>query len=329
MKTNAVVLTEPQHLSIRELDLSAPTDQDVLVGIEWSGISTGTERLLWSGQMPHFPGMGYPLVPGYESVGRVASRIPEQPRAEAPGDRVFVPGATLLRRYSRPVRRRGRTRLVVPASRLILAIGREQLGEQGVSAGAWLPPRIMPLRKTATRSPISSSAMACLADFWLVWPSSPMAARPPPSGRSTPPACRGRREGYQVRPSRRRTTRREISLPSATSAATAALLDTADAAASPPGGEIVLAGFYTDRISFAFAPAFMREARLRIAAQFIAVATFSKRSATLVASRPSSLWTGSSPIAATARGRATPHIRPPLTEPGLPEDGPQLEQSRA
>ena len=30
------------------------------------------------------------------------------------------------------------------------------------------------------------------------------------------------------------------------------------------GGEIVLAGFYTQPISFAFPPAFMREARLRI-----------------------------------------------------------------
>jgi 3-hydroxyethyl bacteriochlorophyllide a dehydrogenase len=35
-----------------------------------------------------------------------------------------------------------------------------------------------------------------------------------------------------------------------------------------PGGEVVLAGFYSDRLSFAFAPAFMREARLRVAAQW-------------------------------------------------------------
>jgi 3-hydroxyethyl bacteriochlorophyllide a dehydrogenase len=34
------------------------------------------------------------------------------------------------------------------------------------------------------------------------------------------------------------------------------------------GGEIVLAGFYTAPISFAFAPAFMKEARLRIAAEW-------------------------------------------------------------
>ena len=36
----------------------------------WSGISTGTERLLFHGRMPAFPGMGYPLVPGYETRRR-------------------------------------------------------------------------------------------------------------------------------------------------------------------------------------------------------------------------------------------------------------------
>jgi 3-hydroxyethyl bacteriochlorophyllide a dehydrogenase len=34
------------------------------------------------------------------------------------------------------------------------------------------------------------------------------------------------------------------------------------------GGEIVLAGFYPERVSFAFPPAFMREARLRMAAEW-------------------------------------------------------------
>jgi 3-hydroxyethyl bacteriochlorophyllide a dehydrogenase len=35
-----------------------------------------------------------------------------------------------------------------------------------------------------------------------------------------------------------------------------------------PQGEIVLAGFYAERLSFAFPPAFMREARISIAAQW-------------------------------------------------------------
>ena len=35
------------------------------------------------------------------------------------------------------------------------------------------------------------------------------------------------------------------------------------------GGELVLAGFYTQPISFTFPPAFMREARIRIASEFL------------------------------------------------------------
>jgi 3-hydroxyethyl bacteriochlorophyllide a dehydrogenase len=35
-----------------------------------------------------------------------------------------------------------------------------------------------------------------------------------------------------------------------------------------PGGEIVLAGFYSEPLSFAFPPAFMREARIRVAAEW-------------------------------------------------------------
>jgi 3-hydroxyethyl bacteriochlorophyllide a dehydrogenase len=34
------------------------------------------------------------------------------------------------------------------------------------------------------------------------------------------------------------------------------------------GGEIVLAGFYTEPLSFAFPPAFMKEARFRVAAEW-------------------------------------------------------------
>ena len=35
-----------------------------------------------------------------------------------------------------------------------------------------------------------------------------------------------------------------------------------------PGGEIVLAGFYSERVSFAFPAAFMREAHFRVAAEW-------------------------------------------------------------
>jgi 3-hydroxyethyl bacteriochlorophyllide a dehydrogenase len=46
-----------------------------------------------------------------------------------------------------------------------------------------------------------------------------------------------------------------------------AILDTLVAHLAP-GGEIVLAGFYDERLSFVFPPAFMKEARIRIAAQW-------------------------------------------------------------
>ncbi len=48
----------------------------------------------------------------------------------------------------------------------------------------------------------------------------------------------------------------------------AGLLDTLISRLAP-GGEIVLAGFYSDKLSFAFPPAFMREARIRCAAQWL------------------------------------------------------------
>ena len=71
MEATAVVLEAPERLGLQRLALTEPTAADAIVAVRWSGVSTGTERLLWSGRMPSFPGMGYPLVPGYESVGEV------------------------------------------------------------------------------------------------------------------------------------------------------------------------------------------------------------------------------------------------------------------
>src|SRR4249920_1553241 len=91
MNALAVVLEEPGKLTLRELSLNDPTVDDVVVDMEFSGISTGTEKLLWSGRMPPFPGMGYPLVPGYEAVGRVVEAGAASERRV--GEHVFVPGA--------------------------------------------------------------------------------------------------------------------------------------------------------------------------------------------------------------------------------------------
>ena len=64
METTAVILNGPKELGLDVLGVTAPTPGDLVVRISHSGISTGTEKLLWSGAMPPFPGMGYPLVPG-------------------------------------------------------------------------------------------------------------------------------------------------------------------------------------------------------------------------------------------------------------------------
>ena len=69
--TKAVVMSNPGKLAIESVELKECQTEDVVVDIHYSGISTGTEKLFWNGKMPAFPGMGYPLVPGYESTGEV------------------------------------------------------------------------------------------------------------------------------------------------------------------------------------------------------------------------------------------------------------------
>ena len=64
MDALAVVLNQPEDLSVSRLVLTPPGDADVVVATAWSGISAGTERLLWQGRMPPFPGIFYLLVRG-------------------------------------------------------------------------------------------------------------------------------------------------------------------------------------------------------------------------------------------------------------------------
>ena len=91
MDTLAVLLKGPEDLTLDTLGLTDPGTGDVVVRISHSGISTGTEKLFFTGKMPPFPGMGYPLVPGYEAVGEVVEAGALS--GLSVGDRVFVPGA--------------------------------------------------------------------------------------------------------------------------------------------------------------------------------------------------------------------------------------------
>ena len=127
MQAKAIVFKNPLHLELESLDLRAPGVGELEIDIEFSGISTGTERLLWDGSMPAFPGMGYPLVPGYESVGRVA-RAGENTTLKV-GSRVFVPGAQCFEGV-RNLFGGSASRLVVPEDRTVAV--QENLGANAV-----------------------------------------------------------------------------------------------------------------------------------------------------------------------------------------------------
>ncbi|MBW0171028.1 MAG: chlorophyll synthesis pathway protein BchC, partial [Hydrogenophaga sp.] len=115
MNADAIVFQSPCQLSVQSLPVRAMVPGDIEVQVEYSGISTGTERLLWDGSMPPFPGMGYPLVPGYETVGRVVRTLGDVPLAI--GERVFVPGSYSFEGVHNLFGGAGQ-RLVVPAARV-------------------------------------------------------------------------------------------------------------------------------------------------------------------------------------------------------------------
>ena len=92
METLAVVVEEPERVTLRSLTLTPCQADDVVVSIDFSGISMGTEKLMYNGSMPMFPGMGYPLVPGYEAVGTVVDAGANV--TAMIGKTVFVPGSS-------------------------------------------------------------------------------------------------------------------------------------------------------------------------------------------------------------------------------------------
>ena len=256
LNTTAVVLEEPEKVVLSCLPLAPAGSHDVVVDITFSGISTGTEKLLWSGRMPQFPGMGYPLVPGYESVGTIISAGCDS--GFQIGQTVFVPGAKCYGEV-RGLFGGAASRVVVPGDR-ILAID-EHLGERGVLfalaatalhvtnvPGAVQPELIVGhgvLGRMIARIAVAQGAQP------VVW--------------ETNPVRREGAEGYAVIDPAEDARRDYRSICDVSGAQ--GLLDTLVTRLAP-GGEIVLAGFYDQPLSFSFPPAFMREARLRIAAQW-------------------------------------------------------------
>jgi 3-hydroxyethyl bacteriochlorophyllide a dehydrogenase len=228
---------------------------DVLVEIHWSGVSTGTEKLLWTGDMPSFPGMGYPLVPGYESVGRIVEAGADA-RSRI-GEWVFVPGANCYK-DARGLFGGSARRVVIPAARALPVS--ESLGRDGVlfalaatalhALNGGEPPELIVghgvLGRLLARLTVASGAPAP-----VVWDIN-----------------RDRQDGARgyavIHPEDdERCDYRAIYDVSGDASGLDGLI-----ARLAHGGEIVLAGFYHQPLSFAFPQAFQREARLRIAAEW-------------------------------------------------------------
>lgn len=250
MDTLAVVLEAPERIALRPLALTAFGSSDVMVEIAWSGISSGTEKLLWSGKMPNFPGMGYPLVPGYESIGRIVDAGREV-RGRI-GEWVFVPGASC---YADARGLFGGTarRVVLPSARALPVD--EALGIDGI---------LIALAATAHHAVVGGPALDLVVGNGilgrLIARVAVATGAPVPTVWETDPA---RREGAAIDPA---TDERRDYAVICDASGSADVLDTCVARLGKHG-EIVLAGFY-DRLSFGFPAAFMREARFRISAEF-------------------------------------------------------------
>jgi len=257
----AIVFDAPQALSVQTLELKPFEAGDLEVEVAFSGISTGTERLLWDGSMPPFPGLGYPLVPGYETVGTVV-RVGEA--ASLPlGAQVFVPGSYSFQGVRNIFGGAG-SRLIVPHERVVQVA--PELGPKAVllalaatchhavSLGGQRLPMVAP------ELIVGHGVMGrLLARITLAL------GLPAPVVWETQPARREGAVGYAVIHPDEDTRKNYRAICDVSGDAT--LLNGLIARLAP-GGEVVLAGFYKQDLSFAFAPAFMREAQIRVAAQW-------------------------------------------------------------
>ncbi len=255
VETLAVILEAPETLSLRSMALNPMTAGDLLVEVAWSGISSGTEKLLWSGKMPAFPGMGYPLVPGYESVGRVVDAGAEA-RSRI-GEWVFVPGANCYT-HARGLFGGTARRVILPAARAMPVD--ESLGEAGI---------LIALAATAYHAIAGGAAPELIVGHGilgrLIARITVACGAPPPTVWETAAERRIGDFGYRVIDPSEDERKDYKTICDASGAGS--ILDSLISRLAK-GGEIVLAGFY-DKLTFSFPPAFMREARLRISTEFV------------------------------------------------------------
>jgi 3-hydroxyethyl bacteriochlorophyllide a dehydrogenase len=254
METLAVVVEEPERVALRSLTLTPPQADDVVVLIDFSGISMGTEKLMYNGSMPMFPGMGYPLVPGYEAVGTVVD-AGENATAMV-GKTVFVPGSSKFEGARGLFGGQAKT-LITGAARVIPLPA--ELHEKAV---------LMSLAATAQHAVAGGEMPDLIIGHGVLGrllARIALAAGVEPTVWEINDARMAGAEGYRVvRPET--DERRDYRSVYDASGDHRVIDQTVMHMAR--GGEIVLAGFYSDPLSFNFAPAFRRELRIRIATEF-------------------------------------------------------------
>ena len=153
--------------------------------------------------MPDFPGMGYPLVPGYESIGTVDKSGPLS--GFLPGEKVFVPGAKCFGEF--------KSLFGGTASKLVVSSARvckvpKETGEEGslLALAATAPNPVAPVAAVGAPKPPLDDGFAPNApadgaegvapkpavpkpDFWvegLAVPNPPAAAATPNPDELTP-----------------------------------------------------------------------------------------------------------------------------------------------
>lgn len=259
MHSTAVILEGPRKLRVSKMPLIDPTADEIVVDIKHSGISTGTEKLFWTGDMPPFPGMGYPLVPGYEAAGEVVEASPTS--GFKVGDHVFVPGANC---YDGAFGLFGGA-----SSRLVTAPDRvsridRNLGAEGalLALAATARHAMAGQGKSVPDLIVGHGVLGRLLARLTI-----AAGAPAPTVWEIDPARRAGAAGYEVVAPEDDPRRDYRSIYDASG--NGDLLNDLVGRISK-GGEIVLAGFYTKPLNFAFPPAFMKEARFRVAAEWAA-----------------------------------------------------------
>jgi bacteriochlorophyllide a dehydrogenase len=257
LRTSAVILQGPKTLGLGEVTLNDPGPGDLVVAVRHSGISTGTEKLFWSGQMPPFPGMGYPLVPGYEAAGEVVEAAPGT--GFKPGDTVFVPGANCYGDV-KGLFGAAAHRLVTGADRVVRTD--RALGAEGALLALAATARHA-LAGMNTKLPeliIGHGVFGRLLARLTI-----AAGGKAPTVWEINEDRQSGATGYNViHPDA--DERRDYGCIYDASGVSS-LLDTMVGRLAK-GGEIVLAGFYPEPLQFSFPPAFLREARFRIAAEW-------------------------------------------------------------